>query len=465
VTQRERILVIDEDRDSRTSLIGVLVDRGYQVVGVTDGREALDAFATHAPHLVLADLRLSGVAIDELVARLHTMPDPAPIVVLTGFGDLDAVIETFRNGASDYLTRPVDPEQLLAVVARTLAAQHAQEEIQRLRVETRSDGPRSELLGSSLPMQHLQESIEHAASSRATVLILGESGTGKELVASAIHQRGRRAAGPLVRVHCAALAESLLEAELFGHEKGAFTGAVARRPGRFELAHQGTLFLDEIGEISPTVQIKLLRVLQDHAIERVGGNETIRVDVRLVAATNRDLPQLVADGRFRADLYYRLNVLPIQTPALRDRPEDIPVLAHHSLARHARAMAKTLTGFTTAALEALVRHPWPGNVRELENAIELAAVMATSGAEIDVSLLPPEIAGERRPLRPVRPPMPGSTLAELERYAILTTLEACGGSTSRAAHVLGISARKIQYRLHEYSDAPRSGVEAVGVRR
>jgi two-component system NtrC family response regulator/two-component system response regulator HydG len=264
-----------------------------------------------------------------------------------------------------------------------------------------------------------------------------------------------------VKVHCAALAESLLESELFGHEKGAFTGAAARRPGRFELAHGGTLFLDELGEISPSLQVKLLRVLQDRAFERVGGNETIRVDVRVIAATNRDLAKMVADGRFREDLFYRLDVLTIRTPALREHREDIAMLAHELVARHARANRRPVPELSASALDALERYRWPGNVRELDHAIEHAVVVTAPGARIDAAALPEEIAGPPVSSRPRRPPVPGATLAELERYAILSTVEACGGSTSRAARILGISARKIQYRLQQYSGAPRSGATAI----
>jgi transcriptional regulator with GAF, ATPase, and Fis domain len=297
------------------------------------------------------------------------------------------------------------------------------------------------------------------------VLVLGESGTGKELVANAIHRHGSRADGPLVKVHCAALTESLLESELFGHEKGAFTGAIARHVGRFERAQHGTLFLDEIGEVPPSVQIKLLRVLQEHAFERVGGNETVQVDVRLIAATNRDLTRSVAAGTFRADLFYRLNVVPIRTPALREHPEDLSLLAYRFLDRCRLASAKAISGFSGEALAALVRHAWPGNVRELENALEYAVVMTAAGSAIPISALPPSIVQPGNSPRSARPTVPGATLGDIERHAILATLESCGGCTIRAARALGISARKIQYRLQAYHGARRSGVDAVANNR
>jgi DNA-binding NtrC family response regulator len=289
------------------------------------------------------------------------------------------------------------------------------------------------------------------------VLVTGESGTGKELIAAAIHERSPRAKGPFVKLHCAALAESILESELFGHERGSFTGATTRRDGRFFQAHGGTLFLDEIGEISPALQVKLLRFLQEHDFERVGGNETIRVDVRVIAATNRDLHQMIADGRFREDLFYRLNVINIEMPTLRDRPSDVPLLAMHFLNKYGADSGKTIAGFSDDALERLTAYPWPGNVRELENVVERAVVLC-AGPRITGAELPPNLQSAKGGLAVQ---IPGSTLDAIERYAITKTLEATGGSTSRAAEILGISIRKVQYKLHEYQSAPRSEREAL----
>jgi two-component system response regulator HydG len=301
-------------------------------------------------------------------------------------------------------------------------------------------------------MQDILKMVAQIASSRASVLITGESGTGKELIAAAIHERSPRAKGPFVKLHCAALAESLLESELFGHERGAFTGAVARRDGRFFQANHGTLFLDEIGEISPSIQIKLLRFLQDHEFERVGGNETIAVDVRVIAATNRNIQQLVVEQKFREDLFYRLNVINLDMPALRVRPSDTPLLAGHFLRKYAAENSKEMRGITAQALEHLTAYSWPGNVRELENVVERAVVMAQS-TEITLADLPPQLAGAppRQGLQ-----IPGATIEDIERYAITKTLESTGGSTSLAADILKISIRKIQYKLHQYERAPRS---------
>jgi transcriptional regulator with PAS, ATPase and Fis domain len=293
------------------------------------------------------------------------------------------------------------------------------------------------------------------------VLITGESGTGKELVANAIHQRSPRSTGPFIKLHCAALAESLLESELFGHEKGSFTGAAARKDGRFSLADGGTLFLDEIGEISQSLQVKLLRFLQEHEFERVGGTQTIHVDVRVIAATNRNLREEVAKGRFREDLFYRLNVVNIETPPLRDRRSDIPAIAKFFLDRFAKLNDKPVETIAPQALELLCGYDWPGNVRELENAIERAVVLA-NGVELEARHLPTQV-------RPIgitgMPQIPGATMAEIERYAILESLKAAGGSTSKAAEMLGISPRTIQYRLHEYQAAPRSEVDVVQPKR
>jgi two-component system response regulator HydG len=315
----------------------------------------------------------------------------------------------------------------------------------------------SNIVGSSSPMQAVFKTVSQIAGSRASVLITGESGTGKELIAAAIHERSPRAKGPFVKLHCAALAESLLESELFGHERGSFTGAQSRRDGRFQQAHGGTLFLDEIGEISPAVQVKLLRFLQEREFERVGGNETISVDVRVIAATNRDLKKMVADGTFREDLFYRLNVINLEMPALRARPSDVPLLAAHFLRKFADENGKTLTGFTTEALERLSSYGWPGNVRELENVIERAVVMC-QGEQITVVDLPQHLVPAK--LRG-GVEIPGATMAEIERFAITKTLEATGGSTSRAAEMLQMSVRKVQYKLHEYESAPKSARPSV----
>jgi two-component system response regulator HydG len=331
------------------------------------------------------------------------------------------------------------------VVRRALERRSLRHEATELRARLKDRLRFDAIIGSSPAMQEIFNVIEQVAPSRASVLITGESGTGKELVAQAIHEHSPRAAAPFVKLHCAALAETILESELFGHEKGAFTGAVARREGRFKQADGGTLFLDEIGEISPAIQVKLLRFLQERAFERVGGNETLKVDVRIIAATNRDLAGEVAAGRFREDLYYRLNVVNVEMPPLRARPSDLLPLANHFLLRFARENGKRIEAFSDDAIDRITNYRWPGNVRELENVIERAVVMC-GGPVLTAKHLPAGVGAV--PRGAVR--IPGSTLDEIERHAILTTLEACGGRTTAAAQMLDISVRKIQYKLHEY---------------
>ncbi|MGE5183206.1 MAG: sigma 54-interacting transcriptional regulator, partial [Acidobacteriota bacterium] len=373
-----------------------------------------------------------------------------------------SAVEAMRAGATDYLTKPLNFDELLVVLDKALEQQELRRETRQLRQRVRDRVAPNNIVGDSPPMQRVFEIVDQVAPSRATVLITGESGTGKELVANALHQRSPRASGPFVKLHCAALAETLLESELFGHERGAFTGAVARKDGRFSIADGGTLFLDEIGEISPSVQVKLLRFLQEHEFERVGGTQTVRVDVRVIAATNKNLAEEVKAGRFREDLFYRLNVVTIDMPPLRARKTDIPALAKFFLDKYAKDNNKALEGFAPQTLELLMSYDWPGNVRELENAIERAVVLA-NGNLIEPRHLPANV----RPTANATgmPPIPGSTLAEIEKYAILETLKATGGSTSKAADMLGISVRTIQYRLHDYNAAPRSDIQVVNKER
>ncbi len=454
-----RILVVDDEVNARSALAELLRDEGYEVETAADAFKALGKYESFSPHVVVTDLKMPGMNGIELVKKIRAEEDPAAVVVMTAFGAVSTAVDAMRAGAADYLTKPLNFDELLVVLDKVLETEQLRRETRQLRVRVRDRVAPNNIIGIAPPMQQVFETIDQVAPSRATVLISGESGTGKELVANAIHQRSPRAAGPFIKLHCAALAESLLESELFGHERGSFTGAMARKDGRFSLADGGTLFLDEIGEISPSIQVKLLRFLQEREFERVGGTQTIRVDVRVIAATNRNLPAEVANGRFREDLFYRLNVVALEIPSLRDRRSDIPALAKFFVEKFAKANDKTIDELSTQALELLVSHDWPGNVRELENAIERAVVLAT-GSHIEIRHLPTTI----RPATlsaPGVPIIPGATMAELERYAILETMKATGGSTSKAAEMLGISARTIQYRLHEYNEAPRSDVAVV----
>jgi DNA-binding NtrC family response regulator len=453
-----RILVVDDEVNSRTALAELLRDEGYEVETAADAFKALGKYEAFTPHVVVTDLKMPGMDGIELVHKIRGSEDPAAVVVMTAFGEVQSAVDAMRAGAADYLTKPFNLDALLVVLDKVFETQQLRRETRQLRQRVRDRVAPGNIVGISPPMQRVFEVVDQVAPSRATVLITGESGTGKELVANALHQRSPRANGPFIKLHCAALAESLLESELFGHERGSFTGAMARKDGRFQLADGGTLFLDEIGEVSQSIQVKLLRFLQEHEFERVGGTQTIRVDVRIIAATNRNLTEEVAKGRFREDLFYRLNVVGIEMPPLRDRRSDIPALATFFLERYTKENGKTIEGFAPETMELMVAYDWPGNVRELENAVERAVVLAP-GTHIELRQLPPSVRPKITPAG--MPVIPGASLDEMERYVILETLKATGGATSKAAEILGISARKIQYKLHEYNQAPRSDVDVV----
>jgi DNA-binding NtrC family response regulator len=454
-----RLLVVDDEPNARTALAELLREEGYTVETAADGFKALPKLADFGPDLLLTDLKMPGLDGLSLMGKAREQDAEIEVIVMTAHGAVESAVAAMRQGAADYLTKPLNLEELVLVLERVLERRRLRAETRKLRERLAVRHRIDNIIGSSAPLRQVLETVLQVAPARASVLITGESGTGKELVAAAIHQHSPRAKGPFVKLHCAALAESLLESELFGHEKGSFTGAQARREGRFEQADGGTLFLDEIGEISPAVQVKLLRFLQEREFERVGGNQTVKVDVRLVAATHRDLPQLVRDGKFREDLYYRLNVVTLEMPPLRARPSDVPALAAHFLRRFAEENGKTIDGFTDEALLRLTHHPWPGNVRELENVIERAVVVCRSQRIGETDLGPTVAAAAAAVAARGLPEIPGSTRADLERYAILKTMEATGGSTSKAAEILGVSARKIQYKLHEYQTGKKGEEE------
>jgi len=445
--KKARILVVDDEASARSGLAKLLQQEGYEVETAADGLQALELVAEKAPNLIVTDLKMPNMDGMQLVAKVHEQNPDIPSIVTTAFSDVSSAVQAMRAGAEDYLTKPIDFDALLLAVERALQRRELATEAENLRrqLRTRDHAGLEGLLGTSPAMQRVYAMAKQVAPSRATVLITGESGTGKGELARALHALSPRAKAPLVSLHCSALAESLLESELFGHEKGAFTGADRRRIGRFEQADGGTLFLDEIGEIPAATQVKLLRVLQEKTFERVGGNETVKVDVRVVAATNKDLAAEVREKRFREDLYYRLNVVHIEMPSLRLRGQDVTVLAEHFLRKFARENHRQIDSLSPAARAKLMAHRWPGNVRELENAMERAVVFS-DGDVVEADALPFDAA----PDSPDGIRIPGATLAELEKHAILTTLEAAQGSTSRAAEILDISVRTIQYRLHEY---------------
>jgi two-component system NtrC family response regulator/two-component system response regulator HydG len=454
VSTRGRIVVIDDEVNAATALEALLKDDGYEVAKGHDARTGLQLLEKIDPDVVLTDLRMPGMDGLELLAKIKDMRPETLVVIMTAYGTVKTAVKAMKLGAEDFLSKPIDVEELEVVLQKTLEKKHLLEEARVLRERLEHKYRLENLVGESPEMLSVFKTIRQVAPSNASVLLLGESGTGKELFAQAIHQNSPRRNRPFIKVACAALPETLLESELFGHEKGSFTGAVYTRAGRFETADGGTLFLDEIGDISPTVQVKLLRFLEEREFERVGGNKTFKVDVRIVVATHRDLRKKIEEGSFREDLYYRLNVIEIHIPALRERAGDIPLLAHYFLKKYAEANNKEIEGLSDEVLAMLLAHHWPGNVRELENAIERAVVLA-SGPVVTPSHFPTlQRAGQQPASTPEAPKsgiaIPGSTLADIEREAILRTLEAVGGSTSRAAGLLQISARKIQYKLKEY---------------
>ncbi|MDQ3031185.1 MAG: sigma-54 dependent transcriptional regulator [Myxococcota bacterium] len=442
-----RVLVVDDEPTARSGLRKLLGLEGFEVDEAEDGAAALAVANDRAPDIVVTDLKMPRMDGFELLLELRKAMPTLPVIVVTAFGDVATAVQAMKSGADHYLVKPVDFDELTVAIDRALERRDLKVETEQLRRQLREQDHSGleGLLGTSPAMQRVYRVVTQVAPARATVLLTGESGTGKGEIARAIHAKSPRASKPFVTLHCAALAESLLESELFGHERGSFTGADKRRMGRFEQANGGTLFLDEIGEIPPSIQVKLLSVLQERAFERVGGNDVVKVDVRLIAATNRDLTVEVSEGRFREDLYYRLNVVHVEMPPLRARGNDLLILAEHFLAKFRDENGKELHGFTDAALAKLSAHRWPGNVRELENAIERAVVLAESDS-IDAADLPIQLATSARGGAQI----PGATMAEIERHAILATLDAVGGSTTRAAEMLDLSVRTIQYRLHEY---------------
>ncbi len=448
MASRGRILIVDDEANARAALSEILREEGYTTETAADGFKALGKLEEFGPDLVLTDLKMPGLDGIGLMEKARDALPGATFVVMTAFGTIGSAVEAVKKGAYNYLTKPLDTQVLAVVVERAVERARLLQENSRLKEKLRERNPFGHVVATHPSMVNLLRMVEQVAPSRASVLILGETGTGKELVAEMIHRASPRAKAPLVRLNCAALSESLLESELFGHEKGAFTGAVGRREGRFEQAAGGTIFLDEVSEIPIGTQVKLLRVLQERSFERVGGNDTLKVDVRILAASNRDLRQRIAEGLFREDLYYRLNVVTLEIPPLRERETDVPELATFFLKRYADENGKRIEGLSDDALAALSAYSWPGNVRELENAMERAVVLC-DGPRVETRHLPASISADAAP--PAMPRVPGTTIYDLERWAILRTLEACKGSTSKAATILGISPRKIQYKLHEYA--------------
>jgi DNA-binding NtrC family response regulator len=488
------VLVVDDEEEAAAAIETGLSAVGYRVLRARTGADAFRSLADERVALVIVDLDLPDMGGMEVLRRALEADERSEVIVMTAHGSIEQAVQAIQEGAADYLTKPIDPVDLRARVDRAMRSRSLSEEIRYLRDEVNRRYGVQPLLGRSRPMEHVYELIRQVAPTNSTVLITGESGTGKELAARAIHFLSRRRERPFIAINAAAFSESLLESELFGHEKGAFTGATERRIGKLELAHGGTLFLDEIAEVSRAVQVKLLRVLEQREIMRVGGTQTIRIDVRLLAATNAPLEQLVARRRFREDLYYRLKVITVHMPTLRERREDVPLLVQAFLQQLSAETGKTIRGIRPEALEALVRYHWPGNVRELRNVLESMIVLARR-QELTLADVPPAVRGAAPPVAlalpagpalarepapgrvadalPEAPPTPesprradaapaaavdgrplrvsvGMPMADVEREVILATLDAVGGNKTRAARTLQIGLRTLQRKLKEY---------------
>ena len=442
------VLIVDDEKNIRAGLSHALELDGYDTLLAADGQEALDTIADSEVDLVIADLKMPRVSGQELLRRLVEQYPSVPVIILTGHGTIETAVTAMRDGAYDFLTKPVNLDRLSLLAKRALSTRELALRHRALQQELESQRSDSAIIGTSATMQRLMQVVRQVAPTKASVLVTGESGVGKELVADALHRFSDRSGRPLVKVHCAALAETLLESELFGHEKGAFTGAIGRKRGRFELANTGTIFLDEIGEINQAVQVKILRVLQEKAFERVGSEDTLQVNVRVVSATNRDLRQRINEGAFREDLFYRLNVVHIEVPPLRERREDVPLLATAFVKEFARENGKQIEGIDARAHAALYNYSWPGNVRELRNSIESAVVMA-GGSTIELAHLPPTISQAVDEPGCIRITT-GSKLTDAEREIIRATLAANNGNKTRTAEVLGIGRKTLHRKIAEY---------------
>ena len=445
---KQSILVVDDYKDTR-DLMGRALGADYRVTLAADAETAMQALAADPSiALMISDVRMPGTDGLTLLKSAKAAHPNLSVILLTAYGTVDLAVEAMKDGADDFLTKPIDLDQLDLRVAKVLKTRALEEEVVSLRSELDEKYGIENITGTSEPMKKVFRLIRQAAPTQATVLIEGPSGTGKELVAHALHTLSPRAKGPFVAVECAALNGNLLESELFGHEKGAFTDAITKRIGRFEAADGGTIFLDEISEIPPSTQVKLLRVLETRSFERLGSSETIKTDIRIVAACNRDLAQMVREGKFRDDLYYRLAVVDIRLPALRERAGDIPLLVSRFLSEFSSANGNRVTGITPAAMKMLEAYPWPGNVRELRNAVERMVVLS-QGGQLDVEDVPEHM---RAPATSVaEQALPTGTLGETEKAKILSVLEQVNGNRSRAAQVLGISRRTLYRKLDEYA--------------
>jgi len=443
VSTQGKLLIVDDELSVRDSLGKWFREEGYEVTTVENASDALTRLAEQRWDAALVDIKMHGTDGIELQRRMHEIDPELIVIIMTGYASVETAVTALKNGAYDYVTKPLDPDEIAHLVKNAIAHKRAAQENVLLRETVAEVARPGDLVGQSGPMHKVFDAIETVGPTDATVLITGESGTGKELVARAIHHASPRRFHPLVVIHCGALTETLLESELFGHEKGAFTGAQYRKKGKFEIAEGGTVFLDEIGDITLKTQTDLLRVLQEREITRVGGNQIIKVDFRCIAATNKDLEKLIEEGKFRPDLFYRLNVFRIELPPLRERREDIPLLVNHFVQKFSLAMNKRITRVSPAAMNLLQEQPWLGNVRELENAVERAMVVGQEPElnEQDFIFKPPSSSGSGGP---------GKKLEDMERAHILRVVEECGGNQSHAAEILDIDRVTLYHKLKKY---------------
>lgn len=441
------ILIIDDEKNIREGLAADFEMDGYNVKIAANGEEGLEFLSKGDIDLVITDLRMPGTSGEDVLKKVTREMPGIPVIVLTGHGSIDAAVSAMQNGAYDFLTKPLNLEHLELVVKRALKGRELSLQHQALLSEVKSKSVSDSMIGKSAAMQRVNTLVQKVAGSKISVLITGESGVGKEVVADAIQQKSQRSDKPFIKVHCAALSESLLESELFGHEKGAFTGADTMHKGKFELADGGTIFLDEIGEINQSVQVKLLRVLQEKKFERVGGEDTIEVDVRIISATNKILEEEVKAKRFREDLYFRLKGIEITVPPLRERKDDIPLLLNSFLERYNKENNRNIKGFSNAAKNILFSYSWPGNVRELQHCVESAVVMA-SGDEIQAEDLAIQ-ADTKKDTETILVPL-GISLDEAEKIVILENLEANNGNKSKTADILKIGRKTLHRKLNEY---------------
>jgi DNA-binding NtrC family response regulator len=447
----ERVLIVEDDSATRTGLAELVQAWGFQTDEAPDGEEAMRKVTTFRPAIIVSDLVMPRMGGADLLRALKEQLSDITFILLTAQGTVDSAVEAIKEGAYDYLSKPVDPQRLQILLQKAVERQDTLREVRALRRQLREQGSFGRIIGNSPGIRTVYRVIEQSAPTSASVLISGDSGTGKELIAQTIHELSPRASFPFVAINCAAIPETLLESEIFGHEKGAFTGATDRRTGVFELAHRGTLFLDEIAEMMPATQVKLLRVLQERVFRRLGGRQEISVDVRVIAATNVNPQEAVNSGKLREDLFYRLNVFAIDLPPLRERREDIPLLVQMFLTEFNRTNAKGIRGVDQEAMYILERYPWPGNIRELRNVIERATILAESEF-IEPRHLPPTLISRGEESLPTLTISPGTTVDEAERRLILLTLDHTRNNKTRAAEILGISLKTLHNKLNRMKE-------------